>query len=480
METNRCHARAAFTLIELLVVMAIISILLGFVLRTAMDGVRRAEERATQGLIMKLETGLSDRIEALLQVRPSPTTAHYDMAAIQLTSGQVIPGPMRAQVIANYDYMKAEIPDVFYVPSAGDPVASANYPINFAMPRFGGTGTDRDFMLPLDYSATRTTNTGMVGASLNAAAGLYKGLGYTPRGTDGVDNDGNGFIDDWNEGIRDASGAIPTVSDPDVPNGPAIALDTLIKRRLAVHTHKTARAEALYAFLIEGSGSLGSVFNRDDFTDREVQDTDHDGLPEFVDAWGEPLYFYRWPIFYHSDVQKGFVPTGPYGSVYEIREQDPIDPNQQLLAPSWWSAATNTGPAWYASPGVISGGAAAFTTYFHTLVEPMASGAANPNAYWDRGTTYYQRRAFYSKFLIVSSGPDRELGIARLDTLGVALTVPNLLIESQARQTDLNTTAIYQAPTSYDPTPASTGNPLSESALDDISTHSLLTPSGLQ
>ncbi len=74
---------------------------------------------------------------------------------------------------------------------------------------------------------------------------------------------------------------------------------------LANHTHNTARAEALYALLVEGQGPLGTVFNRDDFTDKEVQDTDGDGLPEFVDAWGEPLQFYRWPIYYHSDLQRG-------------------------------------------------------------------------------------------------------------------------------------------------------------------------------
>ena len=61
----------------------------------------------------------------------------------------------------------------------------------------------------------------------------------------------------------------------------------------------------LYAILVEGRGALGSVFSRDDFTDKEVQDTDGDGLPEFVDAWGQPLQFYRWPVLFHSDLQRG-------------------------------------------------------------------------------------------------------------------------------------------------------------------------------
>ena len=109
-------------------------------------------------------------------------------------------------------------------------------------------------------------------------------------------------------------------------------------------------------------GPLGSVFSRDDFSDREVKDTDGDGLPEFVDAWGQPLQFFRWPLLYHTDTQRGQVidywdytqtpPVAsavelfnpPYRSVFEAREQDPLDPNQQLMAPAWWSSAAERQP----------------------------------------------------------------------------------------------------------------------------------------
>ena len=131
---------------------------------------------------------------------------------------------------------------------------------------------------------------------------------------------------------------------------------------LAAHQHNTARSETLYAILVEGVGPLGSVFSRDDFSDREVKDTDGDGLPEFVDAWGQPLQFFRWPLLYHSDTQRGQVidywdytqtpPVAqavelfnpPYRSVFEAREQDPLDPNQQLMAPAWWSSSQNGNP----------------------------------------------------------------------------------------------------------------------------------------
>ena len=145
-------------------------------------------------------------------------------------------------------------------------------------------------------------------------------------------------VDEWGEGVNSSNQA-------------------LVTGNLQRHTHNTARSEMLYAILVEGRGPLGSVFSRDDFTDKEVQDTDGDGLPEFVDAWGQPLQFFRWPLLYHSDLQRGQVisstgapvdqsstppPAGtlllPYKTVYEEREQDPLDVNQQLMAPSWWSS----------------------------------------------------------------------------------------------------------------------------------------------
>ena len=149
----------------------------------------------------------------------------------------------------------------------------------------------------------------------------------------------------------------------------------------------------LYAILVEGQGPLGSVFNADEFSDREVRDTDGDGLPEFVDAWGEPLQFYRWPILYHSDLQKGYSRhrhrhPGPYKGPFEAREQDPLDPNQQLVAPAWWSSTRTPARPWSSRRPPVSGGVMTFQKYFHTLVEPLSGRDPSPTqSYWDRGTT---------------------------------------------------------------------------------------------
>jgi prepilin-type N-terminal cleavage/methylation domain-containing protein len=57
----------------------------------------------------------------------------------------------------------------------------------------------------------------------------------------------------------------------------------------------TETAEALYYFLSHaasfGTEAVGSV----DFIDREIADTDNDGLQEIVDGWGRPIRYYRWP-----------------------------------------------------------------------------------------------------------------------------------------------------------------------------------------
>ncbi len=167
----------------------------------------------------------------------------------------------------------------------------------------------------------------------------------------------------------------------------------------------------LYAILVEGAGPWGSVFSRDDFTDREVQDTDGDGLPEFVDAWGQPLQFFRWPVLYHSELQRGQVilpdPTNantwdllpPYqtfnsanttvnaqgGSPFLERERDPLDPNQTADGSEVVGSRTVLGQVaandsspftGYSPAGSVSasGGVQAFEYFFHRLTEPVAPG----------------------------------------------------------------------------------------------------------
>jgi hypothetical protein len=263
----------------------------------------------------------------------------------------------------------------------------------------------------------------------------------------------------------------------------------------------------LYALLVEGRGPFGSSFNRDDFTDKEVRDTDGDGLPEFVDAWGQPLQFYRWPTLYHSDLQRGqqysngsFLPPylnafQPAYSVVLEREQNPLDTNQQLVSPNWWAATLNnpstalnslggTGslnfPAGFGTgAGGESQNVTAFEYFFHSLHEPLAplSTYGGHGQFWERsapGGSFDFRRAFYTKFLIVSSGPDKQLGIfqyasdsALIAAAQSANVSPSTLLirnENPAPQFD---------PTTF-PNPLTGLTPeLQDVGQDDISNHAL-------
>jgi len=501
--------RGGFTLIELLAVFIIIGIILGFVLVAGMDAANRSYERATQTLITKLEGGVSDRLEALLQTRPDYNSVHLALARIYNASGNA-EGIQRAQVIAWYDYIKAEMPDVFF--RGTDP----NYPLNFAGNPYllaANTTLPYPFVLPIGQGDNinpqlGVAGTGVYGASYTAAAGIYKNLGYLEAGYDGVDNNANNLVDESLEGVNSTNQA-------------------LVEANLTNHRHSTARSEMLYALLVEGRGPLGSVFNRDDFTDKEVKDTDGDGLPEFVDAWGQPLQFYRWPLLYHSDIQRGQViastgaqswqlqgpyyipPPAPAASAMLItREQDPLDPNQQLVAPAWWSTyntnnggAGTTGASYTSLTTPPSGAVMSFEYFFHRLTEPyVPSGGAY---FWDRGTAYGSRRAFYSKFLIVSGGPDQQVGIFRYPDVpttsptGVVYSPPSSPTQLIANENnampfaldvaDFTANAVIQSLT-IAPPPANAPAPdpnsrssydLQQAAQDDISNQNLAATGGI-
>ena len=535
---ERRRGRAGFSLVELLVVVAIIGLIISLILVAAADGVRRAEERATQSLITKISTGLEDRIDALLNSQAPVNQTHRYLAAINYNSSgsNYIPvgattgsgsDERRAQVIAQFDYIRAELPDVFFLNNnTSDGTAFHNtYPLNFAAAPYplptGGTTYQNFYLplgnlsvgLPLDLNNNLVPNTintpnvistpytpppvsGIFGASFSAIGGITKNLGYTPAGYDGIDNNGDNQIDEMAEGVP--SGMSTT------------AFATQVDAQLAKHTHKTARAEMLYAVLVEGVGPLGSVFNRDDFTAREVQDTDGDGLPEFVDAWGEPLQFFRWPIYFggdsvpgSSDSQKG---VDSYGNYSEIRQLDPLDPNQLLVSPGWWSSAGN--PAFTSSSSFSptfstpsgnaangeSQGALAFMNFFHSLVDPFPGTSGTG---WDR-TGNYSRRAYFSKFLVLSAGPDKEPGVAQFakdyqDLCGGArfpFPDPNktmernalslIFVENQAAQSEPNidssissfvrTGSFYEVPNLSSPTTIFLQTNV---GLDDISNHNI-------
>ncbi len=449
MRTINKHSKppSGFTLIELLVVILIIGLLLTFVLAASNASVESARVRATQSLITKLSVGLEDRLDALLAIQPQVTGAHSFLASVNNPSGPLptfpagmtplpwgLQSPQRAQVIARLDQVRAEFPDVFFIdPAVANGGSKGLYPI-----RFGGlpypdpsdaSAPLINYVLPIGNNSalylpnsaytpggpitnpgpggfipgvTSPTGTGINGASYFAAAALHKLIGYTPKGCDGIDNNNDGTVDEYLEGISDPN-------ENSGGNAEAVAkIDTFLQN----HTHKTARAEMLYAILVEGAGPLGSIFSAKDFTNGEIKDTDNDGVPEFVDAWGEPLQFFRWPVAHRSETQKG---DGLYGG-FEARQLNPLDPNSQLTALPWWGV--NAG----SSPSEMSPKCLAIQNFFGPLYDTYwVSGVSPQPSAWDRSGVS-GRRAYATKFLVVSGGPDGEVGIPRISDFEIKNT----------------------------------------------------------
>jgi prepilin-type N-terminal cleavage/methylation domain-containing protein len=61
------------------------------------------------------------------------------------------------------------------------------------------------------------------------------------------------------------------------------------------HIEETESSELLYYALTRGAALGIPTVDPAEYKSSEVADTDGDGLLEFVDAWGKPLRFYRWP-----------------------------------------------------------------------------------------------------------------------------------------------------------------------------------------
>ena len=63
----------------------------------------------------------------------------------------------------------------------------------------------------------------------------------------------------------------------------------------ANHQQVTESTALLYWVLTSSEVYGIAPVDESDFSSSEVRDTDGDGLKEFVDGWGRPLRFYRWP-----------------------------------------------------------------------------------------------------------------------------------------------------------------------------------------
>ncbi len=92
-----------------------------------------------------------------------------------------------------------------------------------------------------------------------------------------------------------------------------------------------APAECLYLILTSGFGSDGGAV----FSERDSGDVDGDGMPEFVDGWGRPIEWIRWPAGVISDMQPADIDLAA-GKTFrdQIANPNPFDTRRIDPTPS--------------------------------------------------------------------------------------------------------------------------------------------------
>jgi prepilin-type N-terminal cleavage/methylation domain-containing protein len=265
--------RAGMTLVELMVVIAVVAVIAAVTIGALMTIPENARTRGTEALIAKLDSKLAQRMSQFTARRESiRPLASCDVVMANSE-------PNLARVIAIVRTMRQEFPEWFDL--SGQPDGIDNN---------GDSNTDELGELVADWNPVDVGGTAAPEQALNDLSSAALGhMAYVQKV------------------IRDNTLR---------PNGTTFAIS---------HVPATTRAECLF-MIITSDGADTS-----EFAPSEIGDSDSDGLPEFVDKWGNPIQFFLWPTHYTSPRQSG------------TSEANPDDPNQllteNLSASSWWSTS---------------------------------------------------------------------------------------------------------------------------------------------
>jgi prepilin-type N-terminal cleavage/methylation domain-containing protein len=226
------NSRAGLTLIELLVVMAIIGILCSMAFVMLGKTGESAKRIATLTTIRKLDS--------LLQARLNEVRQEFDRQVARK-------GTAAAWITVN----------------------SSNNSAWFNI-------TNNAAALKTAYDAGGNTPSPL---PLEAAKALIR-----------IDHYGGTFP----QRLLDLYGVDQNVSTTD-DNSPLLLLWTQAATGPGPHRPDTESSELLYLALTSGASSGAGKEVLSDINPRHLQDTDNDGIPEFLDDWGKPLRFYNAP-----------------------------------------------------------------------------------------------------------------------------------------------------------------------------------------
>lgn len=240
---RRAEGRGAFTLVEILVVIAIIGILVSLMGAVVTNSIRKAREAATVALIQKIDGLLDERLKGFERATKSR------------------------------DFQRV-------VESISNKLLNQSEDINL-----NGTLDSGE-----DLNGNGVIDRGVLRLSPKAIEAIARKeflRQYFPQRFEELAPNSN---------VLPATTLLPTVmsSDPQITFVPAN------------HRRRTESSALLYYSLTRMHAFGVPPVGESEFGTTEVRDTDGDGLLEFVDAWGRPLRFYRWPT-------RLIKPNGPYG-----------------------------------------------------------------------------------------------------------------------------------------------------------------------
>jgi prepilin-type N-terminal cleavage/methylation domain-containing protein len=293
------RSSTGFTLIEVLVVITIIGIVASMGIGALFQAQEVARRSRTKGLIARLHTQISSRWDS---------------------------------------YRTRRLPIDFYDPSTGGSIAKAS----------GGVNTFFDPSTPgVPRRVSGTIASGVAGLKLAALRELMR-MELPDRYSDLLFSPSTAIWANSQSAMLGNLSAYTGASNQLLPTFPAWRMAYLRRVRAAnpnvvaaatsmdiiyngaptttgVNSTPLAAtnqsAECLYLIMTTGFGDENS--DGQTWHTRDVADTDNDGMPEFIDGWGTPIEWIRWPAGFVSELQ----PVNPLTGQHDpMANPDPFDP----------------------------------------------------------------------------------------------------------------------------------------------------------
>ena len=175
----------------------------------------------------------------------------------------------------------------------------------------------------------------------------------------------------------------------------------------ANHQPVTESSALLYWILTSSEVYGIAPVDESAFSSSEVRDTDGDGLNEFVDAWGRPFRFYRWPTHLFRPGNSSTAPGAIGVNSDNSPLLSPIDPKRTYASVLW--SGLPAAPAVAGELDPLSRDPDDPTGQLARFVK--RPGVATPTAKLTYLQNTYSTPNTYHAFLIVSAGPDGRLGL---------------------------------------------------------------------